>query len=346
MPTFPTLVLHIGAGKTGSTSIQFSLRQADEALAAQQTTYTGLMLEKVAGAERYSWCVEGAPHRYFQAPDREGSNDEVYRTILEELTRQGEQGVRQVIWSNEAFLTRHDRILPVIAQLRRDGVPIRLICYVRRHDKWARSAYVQFGLKFKTYQGPLRDFKEWAANQNIAYAQDLEVWRTACPDILELYNFDEIKDVAAHFLGLCDLTDIEIVRANDSPSNALLAAWSVFNGAKDAVVRPNAFTRLAAPLKILQARGKPVPPLDALLPDLDDLRKIQGDYADDLEQVNAILKEQGQPPMEYGDLDEKNREVSSWEIDRMLLQMVFSLQRQVLELQKQVNEQNKDRGAS
>ncbi len=337
MSSFPTLVLHIGAGKTGSTSIQFTLRRIPEVLAAQGTAYVGLMLEKVPGATRHAWCAEGAPQKYFRAPDRVATNEEVYQTILVELKRQGELGARQVIWSNEAFLTRHDRILGVIRQLAADGVPIRLICYVRRHDKWARSAYVQFGIKFKTYSGPLRNFTQWAANQNIAYAGDLDVWRTAFPGQLELFNFDAIGDVATHFMELVGLRDITVVRANDSPSNALLAAWSVFNGRREEQTLPNAFTRLAAPLKVLQQKGAPVPPLAELLPDRADLEAIQNTCRADLEAVNAMLEAQGQPPMEYGALDEKPRDVSTWEIDRMLLQMVFSLQRQVLELQERLD---------
>jgi hypothetical protein len=337
LSSFPTLVLHIGAGKTGSTSIQFTLRRIPKVLEAQGTNYVGLMLEKIPGATNNAWCAEGAPQKYFRAPDREDTNDQVYRTILAELKRQGTLGVKQVIWSNEAFLTRHDRILGVIEQLARDGVPIRLISYVRRHDKWARSAYVQFGLKFKTYVGPLRNFSDWSANQNIAYAKDLDVWRAAFPDTLEIYNFDKINDVAAHFVDLLGLKDIEVVRANDSPSNALLAAWSVFNGRQHEQTLPNAFTRLAAPLKVLQPKGEAVPPLDELLPDTDDLKAIQDTYRGDLEAVNAMLVAQGQPAMEYGHLDEKRRDVSTWEIDRMLFQMVFSLQRQVLELQDRLD---------
>ncbi|NND44902.1 MAG: hypothetical protein HKN58_06230, partial [Xanthomonadales bacterium] len=343
---FPTLVLHIGAGKTGSTSIQFTLRRIPQVLEAQGTGYVGLMLENVPGATEHAWCAEGAPQKFFRAPDREATNEEVYQTILAELKRQGENGARQVIWSNEAFLTRHNRVLGIIEQLARDGVPIRPIVYVRRHDKWARSAYVQFGLKFKTYTGPLRNFRDWAAHQNIAYTKDLDVWRAAFPDQLEIYNFDAIGDVATHFMGLVGLTDIEVVRANDSPSNALLAAWSVFNGRQHDQTLPAAFTRLAAPLQVLQQKGEPVPPLDELLPDTSDLMAIQETYRSDLEAVNALLVAQGQPPMDYGMLDEKSRDVSTWEIDRMLFQMVFSLQRQVLELQERLEAVEQTPGAN
>jgi len=343
MAKFPTLVLHIGAGKTGSTSIQFTLRRADGQLAEQRAAYVGLMLEKVPGALDYPWCAEGAPHKYFRAKNREETNEEVYQTILAELKRQGELGVTQMIWSNEAFLTRHDRVLGIMQQLAADGVPIRPIVYVRRHDKWARSAYVQFGLKFKSYPGPLRNFRDWAEGQpRIAYGPDLEIWRAAFPQ-LEIFNFDAIPDVAMHFFGLLDLVGIDVVRANDSPTNGLLAAWSVFNGAQEGQTLPAAFTRLAGPLKVLQQKGQPVPPLDELLPDAAALIEIQAKYGGDLAAVNAMLAQQGQPPMVYDVPDEKRRDVSTWEIDRMLFQMVFSLQRQVLELQERLDAQGGDK---
>ena len=117
----------------------------------------------------------------------------------------------------------------------------------------------------------------------------------------------------------------------------MLAAWSVFNGRQQDRTLPNAFTRLGAPLGVLQQKGAPVPPLAELLPNTDDLLAIQDTYRDDLEAVNALLEAQGQPPMAYGTLDEKRRDVSTWEIDRMLLQMVFSLQRQVLDLQDRLD---------
>lgn len=336
MSEWPELLLHIGAGKTGSTSIQFTLRNAREALEERGVAYVGLMLELIAGARKHDWCVEGAPQKYFRSENRQKTNDEVHRVIHDALKQYGERGIRQVIWSNEAFLPRWDHILEVIERLDRDGVPIRILCYVRRHDKWARSGYVQFGIKHKTYSGPVRSFAEWINAQDIGYAKNLDVWRRAFPDKVEVYNFDAVGDVVSHFLAKAGVEGIKSIRANDSPSNALLAAWATFNGRFDTQMLPNAFTRVAKPLKILNPRGTAVPSIDKLLPTTQELLDVQDRYRDDLDAVNTLLAAQGEPPMVFDAPEEKNRAASSWEIDHMLLHMVFALQKQVSDLQDEV----------
>lgn len=344
MSKLPELILHIGAGKTGSTSIQFTLRKHTEALKNKGVSYVGLMLENVPGATRHHWCVEGLPQKYFRSPNMTRTKEEAFQVIRDELQRQGEAGVTRVIWSNEAFLSRHNRILDVIERLRDIGVKVRPVAYVRRHDEWARSGYTQFGIKFKTYSGPLRSFDEWIKQQDIGFAKDLRIWTAAFPDALEIYNFDALPDVTQHFLTLVGATDIETVRANDSPSSAVLAAWAVFNGRQDGQVLPNAFTRLAAPLSILASRSKPVPPLEELLPTIDQLKAVQSQYAEDMEVVNAMLSSQEQPPLVFDTPRKKVNGASGWEIDHMLLQMTFSLQRQVLELQDEIAKLKKERG--
>lgn len=336
MSSLPELLIHIGAGKTGSTSIQFTLKNAREALLAQNTAYAGLVLEYVQGARKYDWCTEGAPQKFFKSEDNKRTKDEMYTVLRDALDRYAARGVRKVIWSNEAFLTRRDHVFDVVGRLAQDGVPIRLIAYVRRHDKWARSGYVQFGIKYKTYPGPLRNFAEWANAQDIGYHHSLEAWRKAFPGKLEIYNFDTAGDVVTHFLGKAGLEGIDVVRANDSPSNALLAVWAAFNNRSETPILPSAFMRLAKPLKILTSRYTLSPPIEELLPSAAQLVAVQDRYRMDLERVNRLLAENGEPPMVFDAPDEKNRTASTWEIDHMLLQMVFSLQKQVSDLQEEV----------
>lgn len=340
MAKLPELVIHIGAGKTGSTSIQFALRRSSQILADQHAAYLGLILEQVPGALAYEWCQEGTPVKFFRTlpKDRARVAAEMKSVLTVELHRLAALGVTRVIWSNEAFLSRSDRMLDIVRALVAEGVPIRLICYVRRHDKWARSAYVQFGLKGKTYVGPLRDFREWAKEWTQGFAADIQTWSDAFPGKLELYNFDAVGDVVAHFCTLAQITGIDSLRANETPSNALLAAWAVFNGAHPKPVLPEAFTRLAAPLQILGPKAAGVPPLDKLLPTADDLVAMQDVYREDFDKINDVLIRQGQPPLVFDRPDEKRRDVAPWEIDRMLFQMAFSLQRQVLELQEELRQ--------
>ena len=57
-----------------------------------------------------------------------------------------------------------------------------------------------------------------------------------------------------------------------------------------------------------------------------------------MEAVNAILTAQGQPPLEFSDSTGRPVQVSSWDMDQMMLRMIYALQGQVLRLQRQVDE--------
>lgn len=331
------LIVHIGAGKTGSTSIQFSLRDSAHALAEQGLSYLGLMLENIESARLHDWCVKGQPQRFFQSRTPEETDEQVYQALSAELQRLDGQGIRRAVWSNEAFLVQHKRILPILRRLADDGIKLRLIAYVRRHDKRARSAYVEFGLKSKRYAGDLRPFREWVETHSIAYADNLATWEAAFPGALELYNFDSISDVSTHFCDLIGIEGISASRANEAPSDAHLTAWAVYNGSKSKPTWANDFRRVAQPLKLTGREShRPVPPLSDLMPNADDMDMVQSRFAPDLEAVNTVLRAQGQPEMQFDPVDIKMPEVSQWEMDRMLLQMVFSLQEQVIRLQRRV----------
>lgn len=332
----PELIVHIGAGKTGSTSIQFSLRDATEALSRQKVAYLGLMLEQLPAAQQHAWCVQGQPQRFFQSRTPEQTDEELYQVLRRELARLDEQGITRAVWSNEAFMVQSRRVLKILTRLASDGITVRPMCYVRRHDKRARSAYVEFGLKSKRYPGPLRPFHEWADHHPLEYGENLVPWQAAFPQTLEVYNFDAVGDVAAHFSGVIGVEGVTPVHANESPSKALLAAWTVFNDSKQNPNWAGDFRRLTRPMRIHDASIRPVPPLSALMPTSDDLVDIQDRFQGDMDQINGILTEQGQPPLSFGKIEADTSDVTPWEMDQMLVRMVLSLQEQVQRLQQQV----------
>ena len=337
MASYPELILHIGAGKTGSTAIQFTLRKAGaEVLAGQGLGYFGLMLEELPAARSHDWCRPGQPQLYFQSREEERTDAEAEAAALAGLKEAAAQGLKRVVWSNEAFLIQNRRILPVVQRLAGQGVPVRVIAYVRRHDKRARSAYVEFALKSKRYKGPLKRFNDWLGHHPLAYSAPLALWEEAFPGQVEVYNFDAVGDVAAHFCDLAGVADLPLSRANETPSDALLTAWTVYNGSKEKATWANDFRRVARPLKLHADRD--IPSLEELLPSSADLQATQAHFAEDSAAVNAMLAANGQPPLETGSIEAKMPEVSEWEMNRMLLQMVFSLQEQVLKLQKSVED--------
>jgi hypothetical protein len=338
MTALPQLVLHIGAGKAGSTSIQFALKRNAQALAAHDTAYVGLMLERVPGATAHDWCVEGQPSRYFRQPPQERPRveGEAFETIHAELQRLGALGFTQVVWSNEAFLPFHNRIVRVIRRLAEAGVPVRIVCYLRRHDRWARSAYVQFGLKGKMHPGPIRGFRDWVAANPVAFADQVETWQRSFPGLVELYNFDALDDAVPHFCGLIGVEGIPSMRANEAPTNPMLAAYVVHNSEYDAPAPPEIMAVLTAPMRLQTERQSKVPPLEDLLPTTEDLVALQAECAPDLARLNALLAEQGQPPLVFDAPKPFARSTTGWEMDRLMLQMILALQRQVNDLRAEI----------
>ncbi|WP_138473431.1 hypothetical protein [Poseidonocella sp. HB161398] len=139
-----------------------------------------------------------------QARNQSRTDQEVETVLIAELKRLGAIGIKRVVWSNEAFLARPGSVLPILRNLAALGVEIIPIAYVRRHDSWAQSGYVQFGIKSKPYHGPLRGFEQWVQEHDISYAENLRIWLNSFSN-LEIYNFDSIDNVAEHFISFQEL---------------------------------------------------------------------------------------------------------------------------------------------
>src|SRR5690606_15692465 len=99
------IIFHIGMGKTGTSSIQRSLRKADDRLIKVGVKYLGLMLEH-SPIKLYGW-QNGAATAKFSTLDPIEAGKQV-EEILTKTARHFEQaGVHTLIWSNEWFFGRH-----------------------------------------------------------------------------------------------------------------------------------------------------------------------------------------------------------------------------------------------
>ncbi|MAU94908.1 hypothetical protein [Marinibacterium profundimaris] len=340
MADLPELIVHIGAGKAGSTSLQFTLMRNPEALAAAGLSYMGLALEEVPGATAHAWCERDRPQLFFAPRPDTPVEAEVEQVLRDELERLAGLGVRQVVWSNEAFLVQKWRILRILQKVAADGVKVRPVVYMRRHDKRAISAYTEFEIRSKRHQGALHKYADWLeeAAPRLTYADHVETWAQHFPQI-ELYNFDEIGDVAQHFCGqILGLEGVSSVRANEARGAGLMTAWTVFSGSRPGPTWAADFRRLAAPLQITRNPNGVVPKPQELLPDAGDVEATQETFRADLEQINARLQEQGQPPMVFDPVTPPELEASDWELQQMLFRMTFALQAQVLALKEEVAE--------
>jgi hypothetical protein len=331
------LVVHIGAGKTGSSSIQQTLRKNCTDSESRGVVYLGTMLQMVPGALQYNWCQWGAPQNFFDSEDPDRVDEEVLLVLLDQMRRLTAARIDRAVWSNEAFLVQNARVLRILGRLAEEAsVSVRPIVYVRRHDKRTESAYAELAIKSKRYRGPIRSFEEWAGSHAVAYSKNLNLWQRAFP-ALEIYNYDAVGDVAQHFCDVIGLMGIDTVRANEPLSLPLLAAWAVFNNGSPNPTWATDFSRIAELLKIMPEAMPLVPAMDQLMPSQVSLMKLQIMYRDDFEAVNNMLKEQGRPPLEFDTPQPKfSDSLTPWETERLLWSAVFSLQQQILELKSKL----------
>ena len=303
------VVVHIGDGKTGTSAIQRVLRDHSAQLAAQATSYLGLMLER-APVRKYRWQHPGRIESFHRLP-RSQATTELADVLAASVAEAARTGIRRLVWSNETLLGRGAATIDALRSLPPGSPAVTVVAYVRRPDRWARSAYLQWGLKHKSYPGPIRGFAEWSAKRKIELAPKLQAWRDAFGSRVQVRNFDATPDVTRDFLdaiGL-DASAYSSVRRNTPLVPAELALRAAFNNRIGGNVPPRRFTELLGSEHV--DFSLPLGSwMRALLPDAAALDAIRARCEDDTREVNEILRGGGQPPF-----DDAPQEVDPFPLD-------------------------------
>lgn len=329
------LIVHVGAGKTGSSSIQKTLGQNLEKLREQGIAYLGLMFER-APETTYSWQKTGGWPIFFQLKD-EQKIAELTDVITKTIDSLSESGIHTAIWSNESLFANYELLEYVLSGFHANGVEVEVVAYVRRHDAWARSSYLQWGIKHKTYSGPIKNFKEWCAGRGFLYSGQVEKWTNAAFANVHFRNFDATDSVVPDFLNVLNISGLDEVRANETPDATLLTLWALYNNLHEDQVLPVELERLLARTGLL---NQEFPPLDTenMFPDQDDMDEVWEDTKTDRERVNKILKENGQPPFSEDMPKAKDISVDQSQINAALLKMIKSQQDVISELKQKIGE--------
>ena len=301
--TGPRFIFHIGAGKTGTSSIQFTLRESLDRLAAAGVWYLGLMLEH-APVKHYPWQVFGGPDAFHQLTEEEGARQ--LKTVLDDtIARARAAKVHTLIWSSESFFDRSSKTVAPLKGLIADGVDVQVMAYVRRHDAWVRSAYSQWALKHKTNVGPLMPFAEWIKRRPPLFAPTLGRFADDFPGRLRVRNFDAADDVVVDFLAQVDLAgmNLRIVTENTTPDDTEMLMRALFNDGIREKALPMLFNRVVGRHTAFDQR--PADVLAALVPDEEQLAQVLADASDDRAAVDAVLQAQGQPPIDDSPLAPK-----------------------------------------
>ena len=332
------LMVHIGAGKTGSSSIQAALEASTAKLAEQKMKYLGHMLEHGLVRKKPSWQKHSGSPDFFTAIEREDAIEQLKSVLLQEIRHPDHATLDALIWSNEWMSERPDRLLPALKLVEDNGVDIEIVVYVRRHDRWIASSYVQWGLKNKSYPGPIRGFPEWLEGMDFSLQRVLQPWLGAFGDAVSVLNFDAANDVVEHFFHRLGILLDSAERKNVSPPAAELAAWAVFNNRYKDRVPEDRFESWLRQLRLHQENSCSVPEPASLLPTADDLTALQDRYRDDRAFINGLLSRSGEPEFKDDGEVKPYKTPTGWEMDRLLLEMLFHMNARLSALERKLRE--------
>ena len=345
------LIFHIGGGKTGSSSIQSTLASNSSILQSKGIHYWGIMLED-APYKKHPWQKRGGTQLYYKT---EEGTAQLADVITTSLLMAEKEGCKKAIWSNEWFLgaayefSRNISTVNLIKSLVDLGNKITVVAYIREHVSWSISAFAQWGLKHKTYEGPLMSFLEYTKKRPPYFAGPLQIWKDAIGNGMNVYNFHQCGNVVEHFLAeVCNLEseNFKIKTMNKAPNNMEQFLRSVFNEiySEGEQCLPSQFDRLFSHLV-----GQDPPDLiswyNGLMPDPNSLEEIYKLISDDVKAVNAILTDSNQPSLtvpkanqDYGLTPEDIYKIAlmSTHIALQSIIKIESLERQVVVLRERI----------
>jgi len=319
------LIVHIGAGKTGTTSIQNTLCTQQDKLKEQGVWYFGLMLEH-ASETRYRWQKDSGFEEFMHLNEDEKIKQFV--DILEySLKIISESKFRVAILSNESFFSENAEVIKSLKILADKGWHIEIIAYVRRHDAWIKSAYEQWALKHKTNKGRLLPFSEWVSSNPFYFSQYLRPWMESFNCIV--HNVSAIEDSVTDFLTVTGIAQegIEIRRDNTALSTEELLLRALFNDLFQEPILPNVFNRMMG--ERLDFNRSATAFLSTYLPTDAELKKYIEDCSADREEVNHLLESLGQPPLDTTPLKSNKIEV---DLDKITATMFTMLAYQAIKI--------------
>lgn len=290
------LIFHIGSGKTGSSSIQATLKNASATLAKAGVRYLGLMLEHAE--EIYPWQHFGGNAKLHALDDEEGG-EQIAAVLAATVAAARRDGIHTLIWSSESFFDRPDKAFPALRQSLAEGVDVQCLVYLRNHAQWSRSAYLQWGLRHKTMAGRVLPFKAYVGARRPVFFNKVRRFTQAFPDRVIARNFDTCGDVVADFLGIAGLGGLSIspMRENTTAGDTELLLRALYNNGFKQPVLPVAYNKAIG--RHLRLDRTPTGHLAGLLPTACDLELLRERTTADRADVNALLEAQGQASLGF-----------------------------------------------
>lgn len=293
-------IIHVGAGKTGSSSIQSLLSSSKDEMKSQGFAYLGRMLEVYVDLQdlpRDSWQFNSGWPAWLAS---KGAATEAFVLRLhEQLDRLEKEGLHTVIISNEGLLDHVSAFRLIVKALAMRGIEVDILAVLRRHYEWAFSAYLQWGIRHKTFPGRTLSFRQWVSRRKPQFGKSLVAWRD-CPGVsrLKLINYSAVPDVIPVFLDRIQLQlpySRKKTRVNEAASAMEAFLLAIYNDHREGCVLPRETMGVLSRLKSQDHVMRHDSNHNWSETSEEDIHHVIELCRHDLNAVNELLRANGQP---------------------------------------------------
>ena len=327
------LFIYIGTGKTGSTSLQ-SFFEKYSGLTSS-ISYWGINLDTIVGGINHQFHYEWQKKEgiaVIQKMNYQTFNNELLFALNELFLDENKE---YAIWINESIFHMSDHFLkPISIFSAQNNVEIAIIGAARDYPSYLASAYQQWGVKHKTYEGPIQDFEQWCNNAKdfLQYSKWFSRWECAFAGKLKLINFQNTEDIIKKVLDLLpEYASKELlpylsqsIKSNISNNIVRHLIFSILNNRFQEQVLPTDSELFVNQYPFLSDDTKFAPfHFSKVLPHSKAMHEIISTYADEISSINNLLEKSGEAPL---DIDVNNcKDVSEEECIQMLINVIFSI---------------------
>lgn len=280
-------IIHAGAGKTGSTSIQAHMLNNLDSYRESGFWYIDLPL----GGSLDSQPV---------TPDNiESLSIEARQSFLAKGLMSipaSWNELKAIVVCREELVDRPKTLSDLVSIASRYGAEAEVVLYVRNPAEFIQSSYFQWGLKHKTYEGRIQKFSDWVGKNDIQTLEKvINIYSTF--DNVHIYNYSQHFDVVRHFvkkvLRVENIGGLSFsnVRENNTPPTTELIFRAMFNDFFSNPVDPTVLDVLSSHASSLT---KSLLEYDSLLPNEEDVSNYIEKHRVSIRSINQILNNDGQ----------------------------------------------------
>lgn len=219
------IIVHIGAGKTGTSSIQQTLLDNFEVLLSNGVLYAGRSFNSLGNDK--SWKNRNLGYGL--------DKDLITNTYIKEFESYLMYGEKYkchtLILCNEAFSADIEKLFDFFSYLNSKQHTLKICYFVRGPENWTKSAYEQWAIRHKTYKGEILSAKEyialktyWSLIKPIKTLINSEYYSS-----LEIINLEAVSDAVDAFVTKYNLPKVESKNVNKSVDMASLGFYYFLN---------------------------------------------------------------------------------------------------------------------